>query len=361
MRSFLIGFVILFINLHFAQALSLKLEATGEISHNLKFQNTVIGGLSGVNFHEGVLYAISDDPGRVSEPRFYSFSFTQKGNKIELQPKTLAFTDHNKKFFKPNTFLDQEGLAPAAGEMFYVSTEGRMNNIPRQAAKIFKIQKNGKVENELEIPEKYSPEVTGEQKKGIQNNLGFEGLSKAQTEEKLYAMTEAPLYQDINLNTPILTRMLEWNLTGTAAPIAEYLYPVSPLSQNSKGIEVFRGVSEILEISDKKFFVLERGVRLTKTFKKTYTASLYVVDFSEATNVLTLTKTPAESTKYAQKTKVFDFETDLDDANTKDVQNVEALTWGPKLKDGQKTLLVVSDNNFTKTEKTEIHMFSVGP
>ncbi len=41
------------------------------------------------------------------------------------------------------------------------------------------------------------------------------------------------------------------------------------------------------------------------------------------------------------------------------VQNFEALTWGPPLPDGRRTLLVMVDNNFSKKELTELVVFAV--
>ncbi|MNT44519.1 hypothetical protein D3C72_1810490 [compost metagenome] len=59
------------------------------------------------------------------------------------------------------------------------------------------------------------------------------------------------------------------------------------------------------------------------------------------------------------KTKLIDFETDLKTDRKHSVENFEALAFGPKLPDGRKTLLVMTDDNFSKTQKTQLLVFAV--
>ncbi|MNU08786.1 hypothetical protein D3C72_2549920 [compost metagenome] len=61
----------------------------------------------------------------------------------------------------------------------------------------------------------------------------------------------------------------------------------------------------------------------------------------------------------AEKVKILDFETELKDIRKKSVDNFEALAWGPTLPDGKKTLLMMTDNNFNKTQKMELVVFAV--
>ena len=59
------------------------------------------------------------------------------------------------------------------------------------------------------------------------------------------------------------------------------------------------------------------------------------------------------------KKLLVDFEVDLKGRKDKKVQNFESLSWGPKLSDGRRSLLVMSDNNFSKKEITELVVFAV--
>jgi hypothetical protein len=39
--------------------------------------------------------------------------------------------------------------------------------------------------------------------------------------------------------------------------------------------------------------------------------------------------------------------------------NIEGVTFGPKLPNGHKTLIFITDNNFNEVEKTQLFLFEV--
>ena len=41
------------------------------------------------------------------------------------------------------------------------------------------------------------------------------------------------------------------------------------------------------------------------------------------------------------------------------IDNIEGVTWGPRMADGRRTLLFVSDNNFDTAQQTQFLLFSV--
>jgi 3-phytase len=45
---------------------------------------------------------------------------------------------------------------------------------------------------------------------------------------------------------------------------------------------------------------------------------------------------------------------DLDDLSLPTVYNVEGMTWGPRLPTGERTLVLVSDDNFSSDEVTQV-------
>ena len=51
----------------------------------------------------------------------------------------------------------------------------------------------------------------------------------------------------------------------------------------------------------------------------------------------------------------------LDKANIGHVDNIEGVSWGPTLSDGNRSLVLVSDNNFNKDEVTQFLAFEVLP
>ena len=50
---------------------------------------------------------------------------------------------------------------------------------------------------------------------------------------------------------------------------------------------------------------------------------------------------------------------DLDDLGIP-LDNVEGLTFGPRLPDGRQSLVLVSDNNFAATQFTQFLLFALG-
>jgi hypothetical protein len=45
---------------------------------------------------------------------------------------------------------------------------------------------------------------------------------------------------------------------------------------------------------------------------------------------------------------------DLDEIGLDYTDNVEGISWGPRLPTGERTLLVVSDNNFSTRQQTQL-------
>ncbi|WP_413577039.1 esterase-like activity of phytase family protein [Bdellovibrio sp. HCB290] len=349
-----------------AKAFSLKYLGETSIVTGAKFEDTTIGGLSGITYKDGVLNAISDDKGRWGEPRIYQFDFKINGKSVVLIPKSVKEVKGLPKEGRRKAFVDLEGLAQLPDGEFLISSEGNGDLKPRSMPRVFRTRADGKWKSDISIPEKYLPETTGQQSKGVQNNGAFEGLTATTDGKFVFTCLEAPLTQDIDMETEasgVIVRLLKFEdrsaERGYFTPISEFAYKVEPYRDSQIGREIFKGVSEILALSENKVIVLERGARLHgKGWKST--VSLFVADLTKATNTLSMTKLADHKYTLAEKTKLIDFETDLiKERGKKDVQNFEALAFGPKLPDGRRTLLVVSDNNFSKNEVTELLVFAI--
>jgi hypothetical protein len=51
----------------------------------------------------------------------------------------------------------------------------------------------------------------------------------------------------------------------------------------------------------------------------------------------------------------------LDKADIGYVDNIEGISWGPKLANGHRSLILVSDNNFNPDQRTQFLAFEVMP
>ncbi len=348
-----------------AQALSLEYFGETSIKTGTEFKKTTIGGLSGMAFSGDTLWALSDDRGKFGEPRFYGFDLKISGKSVSLNPKSVSFISGLPKTGERAAILDPEGLALLPSGDLLVSSEGDNNSKPREMPRIFRINPQGAWKADLPIPAKFLPESIGQQKQGVQNNLSFEGLSSSNDGKVLFASVETSLFQDYVAGEEEKgdwLRILKYEDKPEKGyqPVAEYAYRLDPLKDGHGGKEVFRGASEILAVSETKLIVLERGVRLLPKKIWANTITLYLVDLAKGTDVSGVSKLEGAKFTGVEKTKLVDFESDLGKKRgDKRVQNFEALAWGPKLPDGRRSLLIMSDNNFSKKEITELVVFAV--
>ncbi|HUM66399.1 MAG TPA: esterase-like activity of phytase family protein, partial [Chitinophagaceae bacterium] len=83
-----------------------------------------------------------------------------------------------------------------------------------------------------------------------------------------------------------------------------------------------------------------------------------LADANEAENIagnISLEQYP--SSKPMKKKLLLDMNKELE----VEVFNVEGITWGPRLSNGNRSLVLVTDNNFNPRERTQFFLFEVIP
>lgn len=321
-------------------------------THQLK--KTKIGGLSAAFFLQDKLYVLSDDRGRVNEPRFYVFTVklkTEEGKlKPQVDPEKVIFVKTNLKNDKP--YLDGEGFVSLNENRFLISSEGDNNSKPRKPPQIFEIDSVGNYLRDWKLPEEVIPESLGEQKKGIQNNAGFEGLTLSADGKDVLAVVERQLVQDYKkTNSKDLKEETsfarfykfksihrEQNFSvdkNQDLDVETYYYELNPLG-------IMSGISEVLYLKDKKYLVMERGVRAKLDSGVSYATTLSWIDLNEFKTL---------SNKKILKSNKLKF--DFGD------ENFEVLAWGPAWGKYSRTLWIMNDNNFSKREKNIFHVYGV--
>ena len=108
------------------------------------------------------------------------------------------------------------------------------------------------------------------------------------------------------------------------------------------------GLTEILHLETDQFLVLERAYSAGHK-NKGNKVKLFMADITQATNIkgIDQLKSNTKEIRFAQKSLLFDFETIKDKLTDQVVDNLEGLCYGPTLKNGNKTLVIVSDDNFS--------------
>lgn len=320
------------------------------------FQGTEIGGLSGITYdaEKQVYYAISDDRSSKAPARFYSLKIDLQSGKLEKDQieftKVTTLLNENGKNF-PEWSLDPEGIA-FTGNSVFVSSEGDVDRKISPFIKEFSL--DGKLLKTLPIPDLFLPDDKGT--KGIRNNLAFESLTLTPDRKYLFTATENALVQDgavPSLQSGSPCRILRYDaLNGN--PERSFVYITEPLppGANPVGQLTTNGLVDLLAIDENRLISLERGFSLeTGTVIKLFEISLAKSDRIEGLESL---KTRLGEISSAQKRLLLDLE------NLKvPLDNIEGLTFGPVLEDGNRGLILVSDNNFSPLQETQILGFKI--
>lgn len=324
------------------------------------FGGSTIGGLSGISYDSatGTYFSISDDRSQVNPARFYNLSIDLSSGALNngdvtfnsvtslLRPDGTTF---------PALSLDPEGIAVAPNGDLFVSSEGDTNNNIQPFINRFS-RTSGQQNQALSVPAKFAVQPGA----GVRNNLAFETLTLSPSGNSLFTATENALIQDgpaADLSTGTASRILRYDLT-TNQPAQEYVYVTDAVAEptNPAGGFATNGLVDMLALSETKFLALERsfsvgapGAGGTGNIIK-----LFEVDLAGATDVSGQFSIAGGGYTAATKTLLLDLSTlgiPLD--------NIEGLTFGPTLPNGQRSLILVSDNNFSATQFTQFIAFGV--
>lgn len=336
-----------------------------------------VGGLSGVTYDaaNNRYYAISDD--RSSNARFYTFTLDPVTNAVTFT-NVVQLKDASGTPFAPNS-LDPEGIALTKNGTVFISSEGEANPAAGRVGdpfiKEFSLTTGQEVRS-LPVPKKFSPVVVDTnnsgtinagdtQTAGIFNNLAFESLTIAPNQKTLYTATENAIFQDglpATVSNGSRSRIVQYNLVS-GQPEKEYLYVTDPVAipPNPAGQFATNGLVDLLAIDDRgTLLAVERSfaVGAVGTINNTgNTIKIYEITLQGATDISFNDSLSALTTEQfaaiapVQKRLVLN----LDDLNLPTgTDNIEGITFGPKLADGRQSIVLVSDNNFSATQFTQI-------
>jgi hypothetical protein len=302
-----------------------------------------VGGLSAITrAADGTYLAVVDNDGDTRARVFrLAFAVTEAGvsplpGKTALQVPVAAIplAGLDGKRLDGKNF-DGEGLAlEPTGEML-ISSETEPS--------IREFSLRGQTLRSLPVPDLFLARKT----RGIRNNLGFESLALSPAGDALWTANERALQQDgpadMTGSSPV--RLLRYDRKGGEwVPGPQFVYEVDPIARPGAGFQV-RGLSDLLALPGGDLLALEREFVLGHGFS----IQIYRVSVDGATDVAGRDALAGTTYTPARKTLLFDF------ARSGLVpDNLEGMTFGPPLADGSLTLVLVSDNNFSPFQKTQI-------
>ena len=319
---------------------ALEFRGQAIIPTGTTFQGTNVGGLSSISYAgRNTFYAISDDQ---ANARFYKLradiadgqlsngDITFEGVTILKQPDGTPY---------PTGSLDPEGFTLTKHNRKAVITSEGFALANKVAPWIRVYELDGTYVRDVPVSADFTPSADGT--RGVRHNLGFE--SAATRGKHLFTGTEAALVQDgpaatVSNGSP--ARLLEYDLKRNRLQ-RQWTYMVDPVAEPPVPATNFAvsGLVEVLPLGKKRLITMERS---------------FSVGAPGTGNKIKLYLTELRKDGSTQKTLLLNL-----DALGLPLDNVEGMTFGPRLRHGQRTLLLVSDNNFAASQFTQFLLFAI--
>jgi hypothetical protein len=324
------------------------------------FQGTTVGGLSSITYdaRRNVFYALSDDPSQLQPTRFYTVGLDLRDGRlsdgdVRFQGVTTLLAPDGQPYAPFS--LDPEGLALTRDRQLILTSEGFTNSLVDPFVRRYAL--DGTFLGSLPVPQPFLP--TADHSSGIRPNLAFESAGVPPNGRFVFTATENALYQDgpaatVSNGSP--SRILRYNLE-TGRLDRQWVYETDPVAQAPVPASQFsvNGLVELLPLNNEFLIAMERsfsvGVPGTGNSIK-----LYKVALPGATDVNGVDSLAGKLDRIrpAQKTLLLDV-----DKLGIPLDNVEGLTFGPRLPNGRESLVLVSDNNFAASQFTQFLLFEL--
>ncbi|MBL7851138.1 MAG: esterase-like activity of phytase family protein [Cyclobacteriaceae bacterium] len=339
------------------------------IPNHTRFQDTQVGGLSGIDYDAGSdsYYLICDDRSSLQPARYYKASIRIEGEKIDtvIFLEKVDFLAENGQTYPSaresrNRTIDPEGIRynPMKQEVVWLSEGERIVNAKDTALADpeILISRGGKFAGRYLIADGAAMRLRDY---GARQNGSFEALTFAEQFRTLWVALEEPLYQDGPRadveDSPSLCRFFRYDV-ATRDLKAQYAYDLEPVAYAPLLTSAFRvnGITDILDAGNNKLLVLERSF---STGRLPCTVKIFLAEPATGTEVSKLASLKGDpQVKPMTKQLLLNM-----DSLGVHVDNVEGITWGPTLPNGHRTLLLVTDNNFQSFQKTQIFLLEVIP
>ena len=299
------------------------------------------GGISALSTDaaSGLLYALSDS----TNLRVFILDAQLSEQSVNVKPEGVLPLADVSGVPLPLWTLDPEGLAMTPDGELLVASEGYANRDPSVDPGIFRFGRDGRLLGSLPIPPYFLPR--GET--GVQHNLAFESLTISPDGASLLTATERNLEQDNHECAPsagCVVRILRYGREADGwQPIGEYFYRTDPSIVSSLGL------AELLWIRDRTVLSLERGFERLDDGSTLQTVRIYQIELPDRLS-------QSERQAPLAKRLVLDLDSVKDrfSAGFERLDNYEGMALGPPLSNGDRTLFVVSDDNYSNQQRTSL-------
>jgi hypothetical protein len=350
----------------------LPLRFLGELdmaSKSVQVEDTTLGGLSGLTYdaRRNVYYMISDDRGDFGPARFYTARVTVSAagiGQVQFLGVTFLDSDADTPGVQPydRNQSDTEEIVLLQDDTLLISSERDSQNRPW----LRRFALDGTLLGELPLPDVFMPTSTTDsqgrmtQTRGTRTNFAFEGVTYAPDEGAIYAMNEEALAQDGPIATTTagtFDRLVRFSFDGAdATPGRQAAYRTEKIfaSPNPPDQVADNGVSAMIwargVLPQYDFLVMERAF-VPGTGND---VNIYGVRVAGADDVSSVAALQSFNGRTVEKTLLVNMASLGIGAD-----NLEGLALGPVLPDGRRSLLVISDDNFSDTQFNQFLLFEI--
>lgn len=343
---------------------SLRLIDVYDIPYQFSFQQTTVGGLSGIDFDktEQVFYTISDDRSALQPARFYTMKVILKDEKIDTvlfqQAVTLQQPNPSSKE-NPQLTPDPEAIRynPITRQLVWTSEGERIVTAKDTVIadpSIQVVDRTGKYIRSFSLPDNLRMSAL---EKGPRRNGVLEGATFTNNYQNLMVSLEEPRYEDgpqASLEpNDAWVRLCKFNVSNGKA-VAQYAYKLDPVAYapNPPGSFMVNGIPDIMDIGNNKLLVMERSF---STGRLACTIKIFMVDLNDAEDISSINSLKNNPPQQPLRKKLL---LNLDELGIY-TDNVEGMCLGPRLKNGKRSLWMIADNNFSALEKSQLFLFEV--
>lgn len=341
----------------------LRVIGTYEIPTGTLFNGTEFGGISGLDrAADGSYFAISDDRGgERGTPRYYRLDIDYDASGIHgvsilsesnmLRPDGTAFPANQRT-------VDPEGIRLAPNGNLYWSSEGNFSANPANRFQPFvrEMTATGTFVREFTVPSMFA--YVDNTSSGARANKSFEALT-VDPDGTLWVANEDALIQDGPITSLVngsRVRVMAIDpLTGQAVRQYAYGLPEIPLDAiPGAPFGPDNGLPELLALGDDSFLAVERAF----AFGVGNTIRLVYSEVGGATDTLALASIAGDGLTLMSRDVLLELGPVFDGTAN---DNIEAIAWGDILANGNRTLLLAADNNFSSTQRTLFVALEVTP
>lgn len=346
----------------------LKLIGEARISGGLHYQGTTIGGLSGIDYDaaSGQYFLITDDGSARSPARFYTARIPLDGNALG-QPEITGMTRLRQADGSayPSSITgyklqDPESIRWHAGnQTLFWSSEG--NALAGVAPSFSESRLDGTLLRQFALPPLFDFNTT----RGPRSNRGFEGMSLAPDGKTAWLAMEGAMLQDGPLPTvgapggPCRLTQIDLASGGLLRQVA-YIPDAIPRAPRPAIAPADNGISEILMLDQYRMLVLERAYMAGYDTATGNSLRLYLVDTLQGSDTLDMPTLQGANYQPVNKLLLANFASFVGSGAGKRLDrldNTEGMTWGPRLANGNRSLVFISDDNFSARQVTQLLAF----